>query len=412
MSTEKDQEGLDKNPETEALKKGKQQSSEEIDLIEVVFAFWKERRILYITLGVFAVIGLIIAFTSAKEYSSEVKLLPEERQQQRGTGGLARQFGLGNIQTQEEGIATQYYPNIAKSILFIQPILDHKVYVGELNDSLTIERYFNDHYSEFNLFSEISSIIADYTIRLPFTIQGWLKGSNAEEESDNPKDNGKEDGKPEIIDSGVADFGLSHKMELTANLSRSELRAINKFKERIEVERDEEGILIVSVKMPDPVLAAELTGKVTESLTDYIKDYRTEKARQDMEFTRERYKEARESFKKAQERLARFRDEHSGQLTQMARTHEELLQSEYDVTFNVYNNLAERLEQERLEVQKETPVVKVLEPATIPSGPTHPTKEFLFIIYLMLGFFVGNGIIFGKLVRRKIKETIRKRGLE
>ena len=164
--------------------------------------------------------------------------------------------------------------------------------------------------------------------------------------------------------------------------------------------------------MPDPVLAAELTGKVTASLIDYIKDYRTQKARQDMEYTRERYKEARAQFKKAQERLARFRDEHSGQLTQMARTQEELLQSEYDVAFNVYNNLAERLEQERFEVQKETPVVKVLEPATIPQSPSSPSGMLILIISVFLGFFIGILIIVGKKVFQYIKTALNNRSLE
>ena len=401
---------FDGNSEVE---KNRKTGSDEIDLIELFLAFWKERRILYITIGVFAVIGLIIAFTADEEYTSEVKLLPEERDQGGVSSGIARQFGMQDFRTEttEGTISARYYPDIAKSILFIQPILDHKVYLNEINDSLTVKSYFNDHYSRFDLISEVRSVVSDYTIRLPFTIQGWFKrSSNGEETAPSvPEESEAEVSKQEISDMGVTDLGLAEEMGYTIDLTRSELRAINSFKDRIEIER-EDGIIIVSVKMPEPELSAELTDKVTRSLIDYIKDYRTEKARKDMEYTRERYEEARRNFERAQERLARFRDESRGELTQMARTEEELLQSEYDLAFNVYNNLAGRLEEARLKLQEETPVVKVLEPAMIPSSPSEPNREFLFIVYLVLGFIVGNGIIFFKLVRRKIKEAISNRG--
>ena len=394
------------------VKKGSP-GSEEIDLIELFLAFWRERRIVYYTVAAFFVIGLIVAFTADEEYTSEVKLLPEETDRQSSVSGIARQFGVQDYRTEtrEGTIAARYYPDIAKSILFIKPILDHKVYVNEINDSLTVESYFNDHYSSFDLPSKIRSIIRDYTIRLPFTIQSWFARSSDEEETSSRESGESEEevSKEEIRERGVTDLSIAEERGYTINLTRSELRAINNFKDRIEIER-EDGIIKVSVKMPEPELSAELTDKVTRSLIDYIKDYRTEKARKDMEYTRERYEEARRNFERAQERLARFRDESRGELTQMARTEEELLQSEYDLAFNVYNNLAGRLEEARLKLQEETPVVKVLEPAMIPSSPSEPNREFLFIVYLVLGFIVGNGIIFFKLVRRKIKEAISNRG--
>ncbi|MFW5901332.1 MAG: Wzz/FepE/Etk N-terminal domain-containing protein, partial [bacterium] len=254
MSTEKDQEGLGKNPETEALQKGKQPSSDEIDLIQVFLAFWKERRILYITLGVFAVIGIIKAFTTVEEYTAEVKLLPEERQQQGATSGLARQFGMENLQTgRQEGIETRYYPDLAKSIPFIKPILDHKIYVKELDDSLTIENYFNVYHSDFNFFGLLGPK------------KGSFKESTAQEKigSDDSEEN-EAMRKRKANDPEIDSLRPFRDMEHTIDLTEKESRAIYVFKERIEAEYNEdEGIIHISVEMPDPVLAAELTGKVT-----------------------------------------------------------------------------------------------------------------------------------------------------
>ncbi|MFW6101850.1 MAG: Wzz/FepE/Etk N-terminal domain-containing protein, partial [Bacteroidota bacterium] len=233
MSTEKDQEGLGKNPETKALQKRKQQSSDEIDLIEVFLAFWKERRILYITLGVFAVVGIIIAFTAVEEYTAEVKLLPEERQPQGATSGLARQFGMENLQTgRQEGIEARYYPDLAKSIPFIKPLLDHKIYVKELDDSLTIENYFNAYHSDFNFFG----------------LLGPKKGSfketiaNEKIKSDDPERSKKATPNNKENDLGIDSLRFFQEMEHTINLTKEESRAINDFKERIEVENDNEGL--------------------------------------------------------------------------------------------------------------------------------------------------------------------------
>ena len=393
MVTEENQEKSDKNPEAEAMKQEKQTNSDEIDLIEVFLAFWRERRIFYITLGAFIVLGLLIALTMEEEYTSEVKLLPEKSEQQGPTGGvagLASQFGMGNIQSgQQAGIATRHYPNIAKSRSFIKPILGQKVFIKELNDSLTIRKYFSDYYSKF----ELTSVIADYTIGLPSTVLGWIKGSDAEEE-----------------EVRILDSTFSRAIQITLNLTESEREAIKSFKERLKVERDEEeGLLNISVEMPDPVLSAELTEKVTERLIDYIKDYRTEKARKNLKYTKERYEKARSNFKKAQERLAKFRDQSRGNLTEMARTEEQLLQSEYDVAFNVYNSLSEKLEQARLKLQEETPVVTVVEPAVIPDSPSSASKKLILIITLFLGFFVAALIVVGKRVYKYIKEAIRER---
>ncbi|MDZ7717087.1 MAG: hypothetical protein U5J95_12840 [Balneolaceae bacterium] len=78
--------------------------------------------------------------------------------------------------------------------------------------------------------------------------------------------------------------------------------------------------------------------------------------------------EARKRFEQAQQQLAEFRDSNINLATAKAQSREQELQSQYDLTFNLYNSLSQRLEQAKLDLQEETPVLTVLQPVSVPLG--------------------------------------------
>ena len=376
-------------------------NKDEIDLIELFLTFWSERLILFITVFAFFVIGLITALTGREEYTAEVKLLPESRQH-RATSGLMRQFGIDISRTQEdEGISTRFYPHIARSYPFLKEFFDYEIFVSNAGRDMTLMEFFNDYHTETTFFSRFTSRVKKYTIHLPFTVASWFERDEVAEQalSEREPDSEKEESVP-------AENEVSDGSGNIVRISGREGRVISRLRSRVSVRRDDDGFIVVSVRMPEPEAAADLTEHVTNSLIDYIKTDRTEKARNDLEFIEERYEEARRRFVYSQEGLARFRDETRGQLTQLARTQEQRLQSEYDIAFNVYNTLANRLEEARLKIQEETPVVRVVEPVVVPRGPSEPNRERILVIYTILGIFTGGVLIFVRLVWKKIREAI------
>jgi len=359
-----------------------------IDLAEAILTIWKDRKLLIITIGVFLVVGLLVALCRQEEYTSEVKLMPEARQSSSlgGLGGLARQFGVGSLSrgAEMEGIPANYYPDITQSLPFMMQLLEYETYVSETNENMSLFRYFTESRTP-----SLFSVVKKYTISLPFTILEWLRGE---------ADAG--------IDFEVSDIGPEKSSRIVL-LSKKEWEVINGLQDRISVEiARETGVVTVKVKMPDPYIAADVSDQVIQFLTEYIEEYRTEKARTDVEFVEERHEEARRRFEHSQERLAQFRDESRGQLTEMARTQEQRLQSEYDLSFNMYNAMSERLEEARIKLQEEKPVVKVLEPAAIPDKRSAPRRTVIMIISLFLGSIAGVGIIYGKQYIRKFRESL------
>ena len=53
-----------------------QEEEQEIDLVELALKIWKERKFLLKLSGMAIVVGLIIAFSIPKEYTTTVKLAP------------------------------------------------------------------------------------------------------------------------------------------------------------------------------------------------------------------------------------------------------------------------------------------------------------------------------------------------
>lgn len=166
-------------------------------------------------------------------------------------------------------------------------------------------------------------------------------------------------------------------------------------------------MISITTEMPTAELAAQVASHAAKLLSDYAVSYKTEKVKEDLRFIEERYKEAEERFGQSQRALARFRDSNHGNLTSLARTEEQRLQSDYDLAFGLYNSLASQYEQARIKLQEETPVVKIIEPAIVPDEKSSPKRKMIMVVSVFLGCFVGIGLLFGKKIWGNFREQFR-----
>ena len=75
------------------------------------------------------------------------------------------------------------------------------------------------------------------------------------------------------------------------------------------------------------------------------------------------------------------------------------MKNEMTLTFNVYNTLAQKLEQDKLRVQEETPVYTVIEPATVPLKASSPKKALILVGFVFLALFVMTDLCRGFYLR-------------
>ena len=65
------------------------------------------------------------------------------------------------------------------------------------------------------------------------------------------------------------------------------------------------------------------------------------------------------------------------------------MQSKYDLAFNLYNSLNQRLQQKEMQVQEQTPVFSVLQPVSVPFEKSQPKRFLIIAIFLFIGLTSG-----------------------
>ncbi|HAC15981.1 MAG TPA: hypothetical protein DCE78_08570 [Bacteroidetes bacterium] len=353
----------------------------QIDSIELLKQIYDNRYTLFKIVGLFFLIGVIIAFMTPNEYASSVKLLPETQGQTSNLGrlgGLAAQFGLGGASNSvgTDVLPVQIYPEILTSIDFLHEIITRNVFYASINDSITIQEYYNEYYK--------SNQITKYTVGLPFQIIGWFR--------------------PKSEPTDLPDWSNEPYKRIIPN----ELSAISGLRQSISNDRDlQNGILTISVTTQSPEISAQITVFVTERLSEYLTTYRTEKSRQNLNFIEKRHEEAKLKFEEEQSKLATFRDQNQGNLTASARSNEQNLQNEYNLAFSVFSSLSEQLEQARIKLQTETPVINVLQEPLYPTSKSRPNRISFIIGYVFVGFVFAVTFLLLKQPFRNVIHTIR-----
>ncbi len=125
-------------------------------------------------------------------------------------------------------------------------------------------------------------------------------------------------------------------------------------------------------------------------------EFKIKKANAQLIFIEGRCAEKRKDFERAQANLAAFRDRNKSVTSAVARTEEERLQSDYQLAFEVYSQLAQQLEQAQIKVKEDTPVFSIVKPVTVPIEKSKPNRPLILIIWTFLGVVFAIGWIFGK----------------
>lgn len=357
-------------------------SEDEIDLVELVQKIWAERWLIAKFVAVGAVLGVLFALLTPKEYVSTAKLMPEYSSESGGgASSLLKRFGglagidVSTYNANSNAIQVTLYPDIVQSLSFQHELAQQTFYFAELDSSATLY----DYYLELAQPGFLATL-KKYTIGLPGLIIGSIF-------SEDPVKTHNYASQPDASQPGGSEI---------ISLPKDKMNIIGSLRGNISANLDEKsGIITVSAKFGDPNLAAQVAKYTIEALTAYLVEYRTEKVLRDLRYLEAQLADAEGRFKKAQDALADFRDSNRGTLTNRAQTEEERLTSEYNLSFSIYNSLSQQREQAKLKVQEETPVFKVLQPVLVPVDD-ETSGAMILIVWVMLSGIVSIGWIFGK----------------
>ena len=145
-------------------------------------------------------------------------------------------------------------------------------------------------------------------------------------------------------------------------------------------------VISIDVVDQDPFIAACIADTVKHRLQDFITEYRTKKAKVDLEYTRKLYGEAKTRYEKARRLYAEYSDANQDIIYNTARIRLQDLENDMQLKYNAYNSLATQLQAAEAKVQEETPSFTTLQSATVPVQKAGPKRARNVLIFLFLAF--------------------------
>lgn len=389
--------------------------ADQIEVSELWKVIWNARKMILLVMLAFAVYGAFRSLAAPEEFTSAATITPVMEQQTQLPSFL-QQFsgmmgGAGLTAGAADQIQVQLYPEIIFSSGSMYNLIHQPIEVASLDSSVTVMDYMTV-YREPSMLSRVTGTLLDYTIHLPFTlikhayslfryVLSFIIGEAPE--ANRAGNVGQAAGGPttgqdrvnvlsEVVDPDniekIDPDELSRQLDLNApmRMTVEEANFVDEMTDRISTEMDAEtGLFRIEVRMPDPEIAAQVNRLALNYLTAYVINYRTEKSLRNLNFISGRNEIAKQDYLEAQKELSEFQDSNLGMLNARARAEEQRLNSEFQLRFDLYNVLRQRLEEARIQVEEQTPVFNFMEPVSVPPGRSSPRRVLTVVLYTVVG---------------------------
>jgi capsular polysaccharide biosynthesis protein len=340
----------------------------EVGLVDLLVILARHRRFLKRSVIVCTAVAFVAALFLPNTFTSSAKMIRETQSEVPGGlgGGLSALQGLGiNLGGMTEGLSPEAFPKILYS-------RDVKYVVARDTFSFPGEErrmtYFEYH-SQSNAFQEALGTVKEYTIGLPGKLVRELHGGTSDEATD-----------------------ADDTVRGPTNLTKDQERALLSLGDLIYNSVDQDsGIMTISVQTKSPRLSFELVDSVIRHLDARIREIRTEKARQNLQFLEDRFEKARDDLRRAEEKLDDFLDQNQNIASAKLRTEQERLQRQVRFKSEVYSELQAKVTQAEIDLQRSEPVLTVVEQPAISNEPSSPNRRLIVMLGVVLGGLVGIG---------------------
>ena len=359
---------------------------------------WAGRKVILISTAVFLALGILSALTMKRTYTVSSVMVPQLGQS-RSNAALARLAGLSAFELSggaPQDLSPLVYPQIVGSVTFRRELMYTPLHYEKVDTAICMFDYVRDYGKATTL-----DKVRKYTIGLPGTLVGAVKGLVK-------KDAPEQDFRLLAAGEAAGEAADGEETVRPIVLTKEEQRMIGVVGNcvNLTVER-KEGYLTLIVTGSEPLQTAELAVNAQRILQEHITSFRTEKAQSQLEYMQARYDETKAEAEAYQIALATVTDRSQNMTTTRARIERDRLQSKYTVANAIYTELAKQLEQAKMQVKRDTPMLTIIQPITVPSSPSN-SRARTIMIWTFFGVVLGCGIVFGKNYLPKWKEMFTK----
>ena len=359
-------------------------SGDEIAIKDLIKVFW-DRRIYFIVCMTIMLLLAVVQIVSTKKYFSSVsKYITEQSPSMANdaSSGFSELLGLPS-KSKSQGTSfsdPSFFPTILGSQSFLSPLMKESFYFEIYDKNMTLKEFVLQ-YDDNSFLSKVISKVRGLPQRMFSSFQ------NNESRTSQIKNSNS--GSKNSTSVPIERYEL---ISPILELSSSDLSAMSLLAKRIDVSFSG-NIVTISTEMPDALVCAQLNQLVSARLLDFVIENETEKERRDLEFLERRVISAKENFQSSQKNLAIFKDKNQGVISAAAAIEQQRLQSEYNIFFEIYRQLASDLENKKVALEEKVPVFTVFEPVYVPVSPVGVGSVRSIVLFLALGFVLGGLII-------------------
>ena len=317
-------------------------------IIPILLKRWK-KFILCIIGAIF--FSLIFVFTIPRYYACQIMLAPES-----GSGGMnsiLSSFGFGEPQSTNDAISPNLYPDLMKSKDFVVSMFPVKITTMDGKLTTTYYDYLLHHGK------------SPWYLSLIGKVKKLLKSKeefNTTEAS--------------IIGENVSPGFM---------LSEDQHNIAGAISGKIKYNYDKKtGVVSVTVNDLDPLVCALIADTISRRLQDFIMDYRTKKARNDLNYASRIYEQTKKDYEEANVRYVAAIDANWDIINETAKAKLEALNNEKTMKYQTFSAASQKLQAAKAKLQEAMPVTTVLQGASVPQKPAGPKR--LFITAFLMAF--------------------------
>lgn len=325
----------------------------EIDFGVIFHKIIKHRKRFAVALLAALILSSAFILCVPRYYVCEVRLAPEStNMSMSGLGSLASSLGLNisNMATQD-AIVPELYPDLMESVDFQTGMFTTKVRTKDGKVNATYYKYLHD-YQKYPWWSTAAQALIRFV---------------------KPKNSSQSDG------SDVNPFMMTKDQSGVAKMVKRKIRcAVDK----------KTNVITINVEDQDPLVCATIADSARVCLQQAITRYRTNKARIDLDYSRELNAEAKRQYDKARKAYAAYADANQDLALESFKAQEADLENEMQLKYTNYQQTSQQLQLAKAKLQERTPAFTILQSATVPLKPAGP-KRMLFVLACMAATFFG-----------------------
>lgn len=362
-----------------------EEEEEGFEILALLRSLWDGRRTVIIVTAICMLLGLVAALTMKRTYTVRTTMVPQMNSRSSSSlsslASLAG-FDLGNTNMSGGELSPLIYPQLVSSVPFRRELIYTPLHYEKIDTAVNMCTYYKEYYKPGPM-----SYVRKYTIGLPGVI---LKSIRREKTGIiTPKEDNHTNNKPIL-------------------LTKDEEKIMRIVAKSVSLNVDKkEGYLTLTVMGSEPMQTAELALKAQTLLQEEITRFRTEKAQNNLDYIQARYNEIKAEAELYQSQLATIKDRSQQMTTTRSKIEQERIQNKFNVANSIYGEMAKQLEQAKMQVKRDTPVLTVIQPVTVPLKSSNSRSKTL-IVWTFLGFILGLGVVIGKTLLPRIKEAFAK----